>query len=410
MKWTAALCVLMPLACEAQDWASLTHADGCLTRGEFIRLVEQVYSPDMGLYAYTTFASNGVALHASTNRDGAPLVSIRFADSETQRAVAPRTFKTRADIAALGNPADAPLRGLRICLDPGHIGGAWARMEERFLVIDRTQWFVQEAAMNLLVARLAREQLEKLGAAVLMTKDDFEPVTTNRPPDFQAQAEIDVGAYERFGHLPDLFREAARQDGIRKRAELLFYRNAEIAARAKKVNEELKPDITACIHFNATEQSGDDKMTDANGLMVFTHGNYSASELESPDQRFFLMRKLLEGSHETELGAAEAVCTALRDATGLDIVQFYEGGFAGPAGTNGLVYARNLAASRQFAGPVIYLEPYYMNNRTVYRRIQLGDYDGVKEIDGTPFRSIFREYADAIVAGLLAYYAPSTPQ
>ena len=49
-----------------------------------------------------------------------------------------------------------------------------------------------------------------------------------------------------------------------------------------------------------------------------------------------------------------------------------------------------------------------MNNRTVYRRIQLGDFDGEKEVDGAMFRSLFREYADAIVAGLTAFYAPRT--
>ena len=44
-----------------------------------------------------------------------------------------------------------------------------------------------------------------------------------------------------------------------------------------------------------------------------------------------------------------------------------------------------------------------MNNRTVYQRIQLGDYEGVKEIDGKPYKSIYREYADAVMEGLAKF-------
>jgi len=42
----------------------------------------------------------------------------------------------------------------------------------------------------------------------------------------------------------------------------------------------------------------------------------------------------------------------------------------------------------------------YMNNRIVYQRLQLGDYDGEQVVDGKSYRSIFREYADAVLAGL----------
>jgi hypothetical protein len=402
------LCILAPLAARAQDWASLKGFDGTLTKGEFVRLVESVYSPDLGLYAYTAWTSNGVELYSTTNRAEPPLFSLAFAGPETNRAAVARPFKTRDDLAALHNPTDAPLRGLKICLDPGHIGGAWARMEERFLVVDRTEWFIQEGAMNLLVAQKVRERLVAAGADVTMTKDTFEPVTTARPDDFREQAEREIGAYEKFQHLPELFRQAARADAVRKRQELLFYRKSEIAARARRVNEELKPDLTVCIHFNATEESDDDKLVDDNGLMVFVHGNYLAEELASDEQKFFLMRKLLEQSHAMEVEVSESVCLALASGTGLPIVELSDGGMAYTAGTNGLVYARNLAASRQFTGPVVFLEPYYMNNRTVYRRIQLGDFDGEQEVENKKFSSIFREYADAVTEGILSFYTPYT--
>ncbi|TAE90345.1 MAG: hypothetical protein EAZ81_10395 [Verrucomicrobia bacterium] len=53
--------------------------------------------------------------------------------------------------------------------------------------------------------------------------------------------------------------------------------------------------------------------------------------------------------------------------------------------------------------PVIFFEPYVMNSREVYERIQAGDYPGEAEVAGKMRKSIYREYADALVEGLLQY-------
>jgi N-acetylmuramoyl-L-alanine amidase len=270
------------------------------------------------------------------------------------------------------------LRFKRIVLDPGHIGGEWARMEERFFVIGKDRP-VQEAVLNLTVARLLQRQLEAAGVTVFLTKTDYQPVTTQRPEDFRAQAEHDV---------PANADEANRADAVRKRMEILFYRSAEIAARAKLVNE-IKPDLTLCLHFNAVEWNDCHDLVDDNSVIVFTHGNYLPGELADDEQKLRLLQKLTERSHEVEQPVAEALASALGHATGLPTT----------------VRARNLAANRLYDGPVVYLEPYYMNNRLVYQRIQLGDYDGEKTIDGKSYRSIFREYADAVMAGLSKFIA-----
>ena len=54
--------------------------------------------------------------------------------------------------------------------------------------------------------------------------------------------------------------------------------------------------------------------------------------------------------------------------------------------------------------PVLYVEPYVMNSPGVFARIQAGDYEGTRQIDGTPRESIYREYADAVAQGLADYY------
>jgi len=75
---------------------------------------------------------------------------------------------------------------------------------------------------------------------------------------------------------------------------------------------------------------------------------------------------------------------------------------------NTYVVARNLAANREYDGPVVCTEPYFMNNRIVYQRLLAGDYDGQRIFEGKSYTSIFREYADCVAQGLVKAYAGST--
>lgn len=373
----------------AADWSALDRYQQTITRDKFNQLLTQVYCPSGAFTNYLTFTTTSVTVFSTPARTNPALFTLRFASAEKR--------------APLPTP-----RFTRIVLDPGHIGGEWARVEERFFVrgTDRP---VQEAVLNLAVAQLIKPQLETAGAIVLLTKDNFEPVTDKRPDDFRAQAEHDVAKLVRLDAYPPLEREAARADAIRKRAETLFYRSAEIAARARRVNEELKPDITLCIHFNAVDWNERFELVDDNRLVVFVHGNYLPSELEDDEQKFRLMSKLLARSHDQELAVAEALASTLAKATGLPPVEYAPGGAAVRVGANRYVYARNLAANRLIDGPVVFLEPYYQNNRIVYERIQLGNYEGTREIERKPYRSIYREYADAVAEGLRGFLArPAT--
>ncbi len=72
---------------------------------------------------------------------------------------------------------------------------------------------------------------------------------------------------------------------------------------------------------------------------------------------------------------------------------------------NPYLYARNLAASRQYPGPCIILEPFYMNNAWTAERLSAGDYDGVKQLSCGTYRSIFREYADAVADAIVESYS-----
>lgn len=364
----------------AGDWSMLERYQQTISRTEFEALLTNVFCPSGAFTNYLAFTTNSVSVFSTTEKTNPPLFALRFS-------------------SAVSSPNSRPLSLKRIALDPGHIGGAWARMEERFFERGKDRP-VQEAELNLMVARLLKARLEVAGAQVFLTKDNFEPVTDKRPEDFQAQAEQEIKASTRFDTFPPLEREAAFADAVRKRAEMIFYRSSEIAGRAKLLNEKIKPDLTICLHVNAVEWDECHSLVDDNRLVVFVHGNYLPSELKDDDQKLRLLEKLLEHSHTTELAAAEVVATALANATKLPPVDYGPNSGSIHVGENPYVFARNLAANRLVNGPVVFLEPYYQNNRLVYQRIQLGDYEGVRDVNGTPMKSIFREYADAVAEGL----------
>jgi hypothetical protein len=115
------------------------------------------------------------------------------------------------------------------------------------------------------------------------------------------------------------------------------------------------------------------------------------------------MNKLLNRSYEEELSVSRAVAQSMASATGLPPYT-YSSDTAINVGNSPFIWARNLLANRLFECPVIYLEPYVMNNREVHDRIQLGDYKGRRNINGTPRESIYREYVRGVVDGLVAYY------
>jgi hypothetical protein len=268
----------------------------------------------------------------------------------------------------------------------------------------------QEAVQNLIVARLLAPQLQRAGATVLFTKNDFKPVTDARPEQFREVAEKyvreNVAPRPDVRALGELAREAFLLDALRKRMELEFYRNAELRARAALVNDKLRPDLTLCIHFNATSDDG--RPAPDNRLMVIIHGHYSPDSVDTPQRKFELLWKLLENSHATELAAADVISRAMA----ADLKLPPESSRFDPRrvalSDHPYLCARNLIANRLYHGPVIYLEPYYQNNPTTYARLLAGDYDGERDFGGQRLRSIFREYADAVARGVIGFYARHT--
>jgi hypothetical protein len=398
---TAADHLSNPLA-DPPNWKLLEKYQRTITHDEFERLLWNVYCSHGVSDEFIRVDRDFACL--LMDRDAQTWFTLRFAkDERTRRSVA---HNWRTAQAMLRKKRAGPLSGLRVALDPGHIGGEWAKIEERwFRVGDAAP--VEEGEMTLRVAKMLAPKLRALGARVSFVRDKTEPVTPLRPDDFRGAARAVLQASgtetprEDFTGPDDPLREQT----VRWQSEILFYRSSEIRQRAKLVNARLHPDLVLCLHFNA-EAWGDERnptFIDKNHLHLLVNGSYLESELTFDDERFEMLRRLLSRTFDEEIKIADTVAATMAKETQLPPYQYTTDNVA-RVGTSGYVYARNLVATRLYQCPVVYFEPYVMNNSEVFARIQAGDYEGTRSINGIERPSIFREYADSVVKGLVEYY------
>ncbi len=392
---------LSPLA-KPPNWTTLEKFQETITHDEFVRVLREIYAPH-GLDT-ALIRVEPEAAHFLINKDAQSWFTLRFARDGASRKKPPVSWKRAASLPQARKGGE--LGGVKIALDPGHIGGRWAKMEERWFQVGESKP-VQEGDMTLRVAKLLAPKLRARGATVSFVRSKKAPVTSKRPDDLREIAR-EVLRKSGVPQPPENFsgpEDAAKEQSVRWQSELLFYRRREIRARANVVNLAIKPDVVLCLHFNA--EAWDDPrnptLIDRNHLHMLVNGSYLPPELEFDDVRFEMVKRLLSRVHEEELPLAEAAALALAEHTKLPPYEYTTDTVA-KLGDTGYVYARNLIATRLYDCPVIYYEPYVMNSHDVFRRLQAGDYKGVRNINGAERPSIYREYADGVLDGLVNYY------
>ena len=383
------------------DWSDLAPFQKTITRAEFLRLLDTIYAPSGAWKDSINVRTDSARIHQPGERgtdfqlEFAPNAAV--AKPVPGYWTAPGTRKT---------PPGKPLAGYTIALDPGHLGGRWARMEERWFQIGNAQP-VMEGEMVMLAAQHLQERLTALGASVVMVRNGSEPVTSERPRSLRSAAKKELVS-EGVSPIRDSYdgpSDPLKTHSVQWQSELFFYRISEIHARGQRINNKLKPDLVICLHCNAEEwgDPANPQLTDKNHLHLLVNGNYHAGELSLADIRHEMLLKLLSRSARVELPLSKRVAASLASATGLPPYE-YLGTKARPTDSP-YVWTRNLLANRLYRCPVVYCEPYVMNSKPVFDRVQLGDYAGVKSIDGVERKSLYREYADAVAEGVAGYFA-----
>lgn len=387
---------------ETPDWSHLEVYQETIMGVRFKRLLDEIYTPG-NVYAETITLDKNDARIKTGKDDPDAYFILRFTDNESSARVLPANYWRGRPLLPKG-PEEKPLSNLRIVLDPGHIGGDFAIMENRSFKIGESRP-VREGDLTLTVAQRLQSRLEELGAKVWLSRTKTEPITVETPETLKNNAEQLLLEDDNNLSLLLTLNEIDKKE-VQRLSELLFYRVSEIRTRANKINHQFQPDLVIALHFNAAPWSDKEKKTlvDINHLHVLVNGAYSAEELSYDDIRFQMLHKLLSGTAREEIALADVVISAMADKTALPAYR-YPGKNAVRVGDNPYLWARNLIANRLYQCPVIFIEPYVMNSKEVFLRIQAGDYKGERFIAGSRRISIFQEYVEGVITGLVNYYA-----
>src|SRR5947207_2685830 len=384
-------------------WSVLEHYQETITHDKFEHLLRDVYGTHS--FADGLFKIDNDSAQILTNRASHSYFTLRFAKDEASREHVPRLWRPAKSLPPANE--EKPLAKLKIALDPGHLGGKWAKMEERWFQVGDSAP-VKEGDLTLRVARLLAPRLRKLGAKVFFVRNSNEPITPKRPDDFKQLARrilIKNGVPQPRTDVLDS-NDPEKEQTIRWQSEILFYRYSEIRRRAVFVNTKLHPDLVLCLHLNGEGwgEPNHSTLKDKNHLHLLVNGSYLKDELELDDERFEMIRRLLSRAYEEELPLADTIAGAMARETALTAYEYPTSNTVTKVGSTGYVYARNLLATRLYRCPVVYCEPYVMNSNDAFARIQAGNYEGAHLVNGAERKSDFREYADGAVCGSPDYY------
>ena len=381
-------------------WSWLGRYEKTTTRAEFESQI-RLYDSFDALKKYAVIDDAGLTLYPTETERRVPQFHLDFAPPGGPAAALPKSFRTPAEFRALKKPAAKPLSGLRIAIDPGHIGGGGGQGEGPPIFYDGVGR-LQEGDMNLITSAILEKALAELGAQVFVTRTEPEPVTDVRPADLTDEAEALI-----LKNHPNLAKGHIPRERLELATHILFERKYEFLARGDKIRAHFNPDVTIVLYINATPSSGHGHLIGVNQNIFFVEGAYLPDEVAQDDQRERMVYKALDRVAPVEYEVAAAIAAAFKETTHLPPVAY------GDSPTTRLVdpdnfyvVARNLGANRQYDGPVVTTEPYFMNHRVTAERLVAGDYDGERIFGGASYPSIFREYADCVKRGVLAAYGP----
>src|ERR1700730_16185071 len=130
-------------------WEVLEHYQRTITHDEFAHLINDVYCTHGVPDALIKIDNDSAQI--VTNRESKSTFTLQFAPYEPPQMRVPRLWRPAKTLP----PAkpNKPLAGLRIALDPGHLGGRWAKMEERWFKVGDTKP-VTEGDLTLRVSRM----------------------------------------------------------------------------------------------------------------------------------------------------------------------------------------------------------------------------------------------------------------
>lgn len=282
------------------------------------------------------------------------------------------------------------LANCKIAIDPGHFGGEYSHLEQRFVEISFQKKLLafNEGDLTFLTALYLKELLEKEGAEVFLTRTKREEGALSQNFFQFLQTHPDLWLTQKT--LTQLFR------GV--------YNGVDLYARAEKINT-FKPDVTVIIHYNAHDSQKEKytSITDKNYNMVFIPGSFGEGELKEKKARYEFLRLLVTSDFTLSKQFSRIVLRKFNEhlqvptVTPSDGTRYLE---TASIEVEKGVYARNLALTRLVHGPLCYGESLVQNNLEEALRLSRLD----TEIQGYPCSSRLKEVALAYFQAIQEFF------
>ncbi len=286
------------------------------------------------------------------------------------------------------------LKNVKIAIDPGHFGGRFARLEERYIDIPAEKTrnnqpiHFNEGDLTYLTALELQRLLETEGALVLVTREGI------------GQGVIQEDFFKWLEVHADLAKEMPLSKVFRD-----YYNREDLIERSKKINK-FSPDITIIIHYNThlTDKEEEQKslLTETNYNLAFIPGAFGEGELNTMDARYEFVRLIVTDHLKKSLELSKSITQQFVKQLNVPLISENEK----TSYTDAVcllqesgIYSRNLALTRLVHSPVCYGETLIQNNQDeVYklseRNISIG---------GTPCSQRVKEVARAYFEGIKEY-------
>lgn len=335
------------------DGSELSRWNNVQTAKEFEAILKYM-DPGKTLSRYATWDSQKLILYRDRDTKLIPDFSLSFRPEDVAKD--PNHLILGLGRVFCDNCSRMPLAGVRIALDPGHMGGpAWDPITGKFVKSGKK--LVSEGTLALRTCQLLAQDLRAMGAIVLLTRTDLEPVTKldyktyDLAPyaiDEMLQSTDDTwtdGLLDQSGTLEATFAGlSVKFTSLKAETKRAFYftNRADLAARAAVIDN-FDPHLTLILHFDARDNF---KLQSENKeIRGYIEGNIMNGELAARKDRYLIVRHLMDDHRWWESKTFTArVVQALSKATGRPL-RVNETDTGAIKITDG-VYARNLALSR----------------------------------------------------------------
>jgi len=370
--------------------------------------------PDGGLRRYLEFKNNTVSLFKEFFTQFLPADFLEYTYSFRATGGSGGSGDSSALLFRLGRAAlrirqplyTTPLAGLRIVIDPGHMGTEeWDAATGKFVRYGGRK--VSEGQLALSTSLLLANELESLGATVVLTRTTNGTVAATTPETFDVKPYLNQYFYNaKDSWMSDLLKkpDAALIQSVRSAPETarafseaqrtqFFIGGEDLEARSKIIDRE-SPDIVLVIHFDANQT--DRLQNTESSVEAFVPGGVRQDETGSRILRSYHLKHLLEVNRWNQsVDLAAAMTAGLAKSAGVPLLDLPE--FLTSVKVKDGVYARNLYLNRRnLQALTVYLECLHYDHVNEFYRLSSNFAQG--SYHGTPFRYPAR--LDAVVSGL----------